>query len=68
MCPNWLYSEDIQVCILWARQSLDPITSQYSNKNNLWEQIHEDYVKIGVALLRIQTNVAFLRILMPKLV
>ncbi|XP_074363083.1 uncharacterized protein LOC141703451 [Apium graveolens] len=45
MGTNWLPSEELQLCVSWARQSVDPITSRYSNKNNLWGRIHDDYAK-----------------------
>ncbi|KAL9682655.1 hypothetical protein QQ045_014459 [Rhodiola kirilowii] len=43
MCSNWYMSEDVQLCISYCRQSVDPISGSRQKVNKLWEKIHLDF-------------------------
>ncbi|CAM8909380.1 unnamed protein product [Rhodiola kirilowii] len=43
MSTNWSNSEDVQLCISYCRQSVDPITGRWQKVDKLWEKIHIDF-------------------------
>ncbi|CAM8947745.1 unnamed protein product [Rhodiola kirilowii] len=43
MSSNWSISEDVQLCISFCRQSIDPITVVRQKVDKLWEKIHTDF-------------------------
>ncbi|CAM8878266.1 unnamed protein product [Rhodiola kirilowii] len=43
MSSNWFMSEDVQLCISYCRQSLDPISGAKQKVDKLWEKIHTDF-------------------------
>ena len=42
---TWLPSEELQLCVSWARQSTCPITGRYQTKDNFWKRVHDDYIQ-----------------------
>ncbi|CAM8975451.1 unnamed protein product [Rhodiola kirilowii] len=43
MSSNWSMSEDVQLCISYCRQSVDPISGSKQKVDKLWEKIHLDF-------------------------
>ncbi|KAL9679994.1 hypothetical protein QQ045_017865 [Rhodiola kirilowii] len=43
MSSNWCKSEDVQLCIFYCRQSLDPITGAKQKVDKLWEKVDTDF-------------------------
>ncbi|KAL9671088.1 hypothetical protein QQ045_008653 [Rhodiola kirilowii] len=43
MSSNWSMSEDVQLCISYCRQSIDPITGARQKVKKLWEKVHTDF-------------------------
>ncbi|KAL9675421.1 hypothetical protein QQ045_003623 [Rhodiola kirilowii] len=43
MSSNWSMSEDVQLCIFYCRQSVDPISGARQKVDKLWEKVHIDF-------------------------
>ncbi|KAL9688888.1 hypothetical protein QQ045_033314 [Rhodiola kirilowii] len=43
MSSNWSMSEDVQLCISYCRQSIDPITGTRQKVDKLWKKVHTDF-------------------------
>lgn len=43
MSHSWSMAEDVQLCVSYCRQSVDPISGNKQKIDNLWKKIHIDY-------------------------
>ncbi|KAL9670358.1 hypothetical protein QQ045_007909 [Rhodiola kirilowii] len=43
MSSNWSMSEDVQFCISYCRQTVDPISDAKQKVEKLWEKVHTDF-------------------------
>ncbi|KAL9667816.1 hypothetical protein QQ045_012459 [Rhodiola kirilowii] len=65
MSHSWSMAEDVQLCVSYCRQSVDPITGKNQKIENLWKKIHIDFynnwesnVNQPMAELRSQVSLA----------
>ncbi|KAL9682455.1 hypothetical protein QQ045_014253 [Rhodiola kirilowii] len=43
MSSIWSMSEDVQLCISYCRQSIDPISGTRQKIDKLWEKVHTNF-------------------------